>query len=325
MAPEFAVLEREVPISTAHRGGWREVTRRLFAICDEMGLEPFATPKMGDFARCGHCGRCVFGCPRGVKWDSREFLDDALERGATLETECRVERVEITDGRATGIVARQGWRRRRYVADLVILAAGGLGTPVILERSGIPTEHTLFVDPVLCVAARLPGCRQCFELQMPFVVQRDGFIVSPYFDYLSFFYNGAWRHPAEDLVGLMIKVADEETGRVEGGTVAKALTERDRARLEEGAALCRRILGGLGVAPEDTFLGTVNAGHPGGTLPLTEREAATLHHDRLPPNLFVADATLLPRSLGNPPMLTIMALAKRVAARCRETVGMVAA
>ncbi len=216
LGPEFAALEREIPISTAHRGGWREVTRRLFAICEEMGLDPFATPKMGDFARCGHCGRCVFGCPRGVKWDSREFLDDALERGATLETECRVERVEITDGRATGILARQGWRRRRYAADLVVLAAGGLGTPVILERSGIPTEHTLFVDPVLCVAARLPGCRQCFELQMPFVVQRDGFIVSPYFDYLSFFYNEAWRYPAEDLVGLMIKVADEETGQRRG-------------------------------------------------------------------------------------------------------------
>jgi choline dehydrogenase-like flavoprotein len=29
-------------------------------------------------------------------------------------------------------------------------------------------------------------------------------------------------------------------------------------------------------------------------------------------NLYVADATLIPHSLGNPPILTIVALAKRV-------------
>jgi choline dehydrogenase-like flavoprotein len=42
------------------------------------------------------------------------------------------------------------------------------------------------------------------------------------------------------------------------------------------------------------------------------------HADRLPANLYVADASLLPRSLGKPPILTIMALAQRVAAVCRE-------
>ena len=156
---------------------------------------------------------------------------------------------------------------------------------------------------------------------MPFVVQREGFIVSPYFDYLSFFFNREWRHSAEDVVGLMIKIADTEAGRVERGKVRKSLTVQDRARLSEGVALCTAILGRLGVAPEETFLGTVNAGHPGGTLPLTEREAATLHHGRLPPNLYVADASLLPRALGNPPSLTIMALAKRVAALCSASVA----
>ena len=48
-------------------------------------------------------------------------------------------------------------------------------------------------------------------------------------------------------------------------------------------------------------------------LPLTAADAATLHPARLPANLYVADATLLPHSLGNPPILTILALAKRVA------------
>ena len=41
--------------------------------------------------------------------------------------------------------------------------------------------------------------------------------------------------------------------------------------------------------------------------------ADTLHSSLLPDNLFVADATILPQALGLPPMLTIMALAKRIA------------
>ena len=49
----------------------------------------------------------------------------------------------------------------------------------------------------------------------------------------------------------------------------------------------------------------------GGMLPLTAAESQTLRHASLPDSLYIADASILPRSLGNPPMLTIMALAKR--------------
>ncbi len=69
----------------------------------------------------------------------------------------------------------------------------------------------------------------------------------------------------------------------------------------------------LGANPQDIFLGTLNAGHPGGMLPLTSAEAETLHSPLLPDNLYGSDATILPQSLGLPPMLTIMAMAKRIA------------
>jgi ferredoxin len=312
---EFAELAREVPVSTAHQRTWSTTTRRLFEVCAQKGLAPRPTPKLVDDTRCRRCGRCVLGCPFGAKWDSRRFLDDAVRMGAELVCGFRVTRVVIRGGRAIGVRARVGIRSVFFPADLVVLSAGGLGTPVILERSGIRCEPRLFVDPVLCVAAPWPGSRQHREIPMPFVVQRPGYIISPYFDHLSFLFNPEWRHAADGVLGLMIKLADSERGRVSvhRGALDKRLSVRDHDRLAEATALCGRILEGFGVNPQDIFLGTLNAGHPGGMLPLSAADAETLHAGRLPANLYVADATLFPRSLGNPPILTILALARRVA------------
>lgn len=153
---------------------------------------------------------------------------------------------------------------------------------------------------------------------------REGYILSPYMDWLSFFFNSEWRKLRMEasskgraageagMVSLMIKMADEEQGSVERGKVKKTLTDRDREILKHGIADCKEILLKMGAREEDIILGTLNSGHPGGMLPLTASEAQSLHNPCLPDNLYVADASLLPQALGLPPMLTIMALAKRI-------------
>jgi len=193
-----------------------------------------------------------------------------------------------------------------------------LGTPLILQSSGIACQPRLFVDPVLCLATEFPGIGANGEMSMPFIVEREGYMVSPYFDHLSFFFNKNWRYPAKTILSLMVKLADTSEGSISAKGVQKSLTNQDREKLKEGIALCEEILGRLGIRKDRMFLGTVNAGHPGGTLPLTAAEAASLHHPSLPLNLYVADASLLPQSLGGPPILTIMALSKRVSRLCRE-------
>lgn len=309
---EFAELYNEIPISTAHQKRWRPTTRRLFEICEEMGLTPQPTPKMGHYDRCVNCGRCVLGCDHDAKWDSRQFLNDAIGRGAQLITNCQIERIILEKGRATEIVGRKGLSKFVLSADLIVIAAGGLGTPAILQNSGIPCEPKLFVDPVLCVATDWKDALQNKEVSMPFVVQQKHFILSPYFDYLSFFFNKSWRIPARNILSLMIKLADANEGTISNKKIEKPLTDLDKQRLQEGVEICTEILMQFGAKRESIFLGTVNAGHPGGMLPLTEKEAENFHHHVLPENVYVADATLLPKSLGNPPILSIMAMAKRV-------------
>ena len=315
---EFEELSREVPVSADHAKRWRADTRELFGACSDLGLSPRPAPKLIDFRKCRRCGRCILGCPRGAKWDARRFVDEAVGRGAHLLDGCRVERVQVEKGRATGVWTRRGARRQFLGADLVVIAAGGLGSPEVLGRSGIRTEQTLFVDPVLCLAGRREGTGAQGEISMPFVVQQDSFILSPYFDYLSYFFNRAWRRPESGILSLMVKLADSRGGTAGPRGIRKELSASDRRVLSRGIELCRTVLLRLGVAPGSLVLGTVNAGHPGGTVPLTARDAATLHPAQLPSNLYVADASLLPRSLGNPPILTVMALAKAIGRKIRE-------
>ena len=309
---EFAELAREVPVTADHRERWSATTRRLFGVCSDLGLDPRPLPKLGDYSRCRRCGRCVLGCPSGAKWDARRFLADAAARGATIRSGWTADTVVVRDGRARGVRARHGLSRATVPADVVVLAAGGFGTPAILERSGIRCEPRLFVDPVLCVAAPLAGAGMDREISMPFVVERDGFIVAPYLDWLSFFFDRRWRLPSGDIVPLMVKLRDDDRGRVGARRIEKELTDGDRARLAEGVALCGDLLEHLGAPRATHVLGTLNAGHPGGALPAGLGPDA-FHDQRLPENVWVADASLLPDALGRPPILTVMAMAKRVA------------
>jgi len=315
LGAEFDELAHLVPTTTSHRAVWSAPSRRAFDVCAAMGLGPQPLPKMGHQERCEGCGHCVLGCPHGVKWDARQLVAKARSGGATLLEGWRVRRIIVTDGAASGVLATSGLRRRLFAADAVVVAAGALETPRILQRSGIECEQRLFVDPVLCVAGRWPGARQDRELSMPFFVQGDSVIIAPYFDHLSYFFDRRWPPGAGDIFSLMIKLADSGTGSVAARRVATNLTAADRERLRAAVELCTEIFGRLGVPGRELFLGTLNAGHPGGTLPLAARDATSMHPSSLPDNVWVADASLFPESLGGPPILTIMALARRVARR----------
>ncbi len=311
---QFEELYRELPVTTDHQKRWTKTTQKMFRIFEEMGLEPVVTPKFLNAPDCIGCGHCAIGCPTGAKWDTRALIDKAVSKGAKLLTGCCVTDLTISGGTVTEVRANYRGRKTIFRADLVVLAAGGLGTPVILENSGIPCEQTLFVDPVLCVAGPFPGIRQDRQILMPFISQQDGYILSPYMDYLSFFFNKDWRLPMQDMASIMIKLADEEKGGTNGKKIAKTMSDADKAIMKRAVERSREILEKLGVSREQQFLGTLNAGHPGGMLPLTSSEKETLHNPGLPSNLYVADATILPEAMGNPPILTIMALAKKIAA-----------
>ena len=90
-------------------------------------------------AACNGCGNCASGCPRGsMAKMSLTLWPRALAAGVQLRTGARVERIETgPDGRATGAVYidRGAGARVRQTADVVILAANGVGSPRLLLLS----------------------------------------------------------------------------------------------------------------------------------------------------------------------------------------------
>ena len=73
------------------------------------------------------------------------FLDPIADReNLTIMTGAQVERVVVTDGRAVGVVVRIGGESREIGCDReVALCAGAIGSPSILQRSGIGAAELL--------------------------------------------------------------------------------------------------------------------------------------------------------------------------------------
>jgi hypothetical protein len=157
---------------------------------------------------------------------------------------------------------------------------------------------------------------------MVWFAKRDHYILSPYFDLLSYWFHKPWKSvPVEDGVGMMIKLADTENGTVNAdGTVVKSLTDADKKHLEYAKVEAKEIMEASGVTGP-YIDGLVHGGHLGGTVPLTKNDIETMHPSQLPRDLWVADLSLMPRSQGLPTMLTTAALALRVARKIAEEKG----
>jgi choline dehydrogenase-like flavoprotein len=91
----------------------------------------------------------------GERWSAARAYVEPAKAAGRLEviTSALTERIVTENGRATGVVIRQGRNRRTLKARAaVILSAGAFGSPQILQLSGIgPAEHlrTMGIDVVL--------------------------------------------------------------------------------------------------------------------------------------------------------------------------------
>ncbi|WP_296801430.1 FAD-dependent oxidoreductase [uncultured Methanobrevibacter sp.] len=279
----------------------------------KLGLKTMKMPKAIREKDCIQCGKCAFGCPADAKWSGKDFVDDAVEAGAELICDAEVTKVITENGNACGVTYVKDDKEESVFADTVILSAGAIGTTLILRNSGIEDAgREIFFDPFVSVGGYLKDINFNTEVQMAGLVVGENFVLSPHFS--SFIRANIPDDSVtdEDILSIMVKTPDECRGYVDDdGDVVKINTIQDIRYLAEGVATAGFILKEAGVDP-NTIGSTVYRGaHPGGTAPIGK--IVDSNQETEIKGLFVSDASVLPISPGKPPILTILALSKRLA------------
>jgi len=265
------------------------------------------------------CWRCVYGCPFGAKWSARELVDDAVKAGAVLQPRARVTRVLVREGRATGVEAMLDGTLHSWQAPLVVLAAGGIGSPRLLAASGLMDgPAAFFSDPVVAVMGSVDGLADGGkEVPMAAGVHHAGDGIAyadltlPQPMYQAFAaqagrFDRLFAHA--HTLSIMVKIRDEVGGRIGPRWVDKTLQPADRHKFEQGVGMARAVLERAGA--RHIFASHHFAAHPGGSVPIGARVGSDLQ--TAVDGLYVCDASVIPGPWGLPPTLTLLCLGRRL-------------
>ena len=279
-------------------------------------------------ARCPgafDCGaKCMYGCRCGGKWTANEPMDQAIAAGASLLTECNVRQVLAEDGVATGVRGTLRGKPFELKSNIVIVAAGGIGTPRIMQNSGIADAgDRLAVDTTFVVYGVLNERGNANDTPLSFAYCDDenglmySSLVQPWAMFSLTQYLKGWRYLPRAaryprLLGIMFKIKEKLKGYVApDGEISMPITEEDQILANRGFSVAKSVLIQAGCNPDSIFWNPPRGTHPCGTV----RIGVHLNSDLRTKikNLYVCDASTFPAALTRPPTLTILALGKRLA------------
>lgn len=317
---EVAEIIKELPVSPLSDDLIGPAARRIMDSARDLGYGWNKLPKIVYQDKCRlDCDKCILGCPYEAKWTSRMQIDEACENGSVLITGADVKCVLRDHHNALGVEFSHQGDRHRTSAKTIILSAGGIGTPLILRRSGIQdVGSNFFFDPLIFAIGEVDDLKGGKEFPMATGCRfhDDGTmladLVLPRWLYWLFTAQVFRfdRLPAHRRsLPIMIKARDELGGHLtKQGGVRKRLGEIEQKRLVNGYEHARKILVNAGA--RNIYKTWYLAVHPGGTAKINEIVDSNLETEI--DNLFVCDCSVIPEAWGLPPTLTLLALGKRL-------------
>lgn len=312
------------PLPEALRG---QASTHIAGAAGRLGYEwqpvlKFMNPGRAAKFKCG--ANCMLGCRCGAKWNAAEYVDDAVSHGAVLRTKALVEQVLFEGNRCVGVVGTLGGQPFRARAKAVILSAGGIGTPRILQKSGFPDAGIgMTMDTTIMVYGfrNQPGIGKEPPMTWYWEDFDDGYMLSTLMDpWLMFpliMTLKGLRYPLlwpkwGNMLGIMIKLKDEVSGGVfANGTISKPSSEKEMRRTAKAVDLCTKILIAAGANPENIVTTPQRGTHPSGTVRIGTMLDENLRTTK--EGLYVCDASVFPEALCRPTVLTIIGFAKRLA------------
>jgi len=148
MAPYFAETERAIH---SEETSWAVIGEREKVLHDGAKKLGWNHRRLNrNTLGCVGCGRCLLGCPVNAKQSTLvSLVPRAGAAGAKIFSDARVTHVVIEGGVAVGLEAsirdpatRLPKAALSVRAKRIVLAAGALGTPQILLRTGLGDHHT---------------------------------------------------------------------------------------------------------------------------------------------------------------------------------------
>ncbi len=225
------------PPSEHHRSGgeWRvEHPRMRWAVLDAFAAAAAeeGIPTVPDFNGGDNFGAGYFQVNQraGLRWSAaRGFLKPVLKRpNLRLETGVHVTRVIVEDGRAVGVEwLKDGRTFEARASGEVVLAAGAVGTPQVLELSGIGDGarlRTLGVETV----RHLPGVGENLQdhLQIRPVYKVTGVPT------MNALYASLWRRPLMALEYAAFQRGPMSMAPSQMGAFAKSSPDQATANLQ---------------------------------------------------------------------------------------------
>ncbi len=266
-----------------------------------------------------HPAHFYYGDPRKVKWSARLFVEEAIQAGAVLVNRAKVKQVIVENGKAIGVEFSRWGRKHNVFASKIVVAAGGIGSPIILKNSGISKAGVdFFFDPLISVVGYIDGIDNKPEIPMSagMHVREEGYMMTDMdlpkmldmiFTLSAFRFHRIFSH--KKAVRIMVKIRDDLGGRIGNmGGIRKWLTRDDEKRLQSGYQRAKKILQKAGA--REIFKTWRLASHPGGTVKIGECVDTNLKTEY--DNLYVCDCSVIPEAWGLPPTLTILGLARRL-------------
>lgn len=302
---------------------------RLLEAANEAGYHWGKVERFVDANRCvPDCADCMLGCPRGAKWSSRIFGDDALRHGADLKLNTRIQNVILENGKAVGVEGTHWGRKVKFFGKQIVLS-GGVSNVGILRRAGISEAGRSFaVDWLQFIGGVIPGMNTVHDQPMAVGTlehyESDGIIVLPVFPNWAMLaamlaikgpQHLGWMKHAFNYTGIMVKIQDELAGEIYPDnllyTCSKTPTKQDVQRLAKGEAIVRKVFKKAGAADDSIMVLKASGAHPSSCCRIGEVVDKNLQ-TRID-NLYCCDASVVPESLGLPVVWTAVSLGKRLA------------
>ncbi len=318
---EIKEIKEEVPVAPLSDDLIGPIANRIMTSALDLGYDWQKLNKFIYQDKCRlDCNKCSYGCPHGAKWTARNFVDEAIDNGADIINGAKVEKVIIENNKAVGVEYKKRFKTHTVYANKIIVAAGGIGSPVILRKSGLYNAgYDFFFDPLIMVFGTVSDLKSNGEPQMAAGIHMadDGYVMTDLsFSFPFYATQAALKFQAhkvfskEKTLILMIKVKDSLGGRnTWNGDVRKSLTKEDNEKLRLGYGRAKEIFENAGAS--NIFSGWKLAAHPGGSVKINDIVDSDLKtaYD----NLYVCDCSVIPEAWGLPPTLTLLGLGKRLA------------